>query len=128
MNSLPLASGRSQLRDLTGTRGFWLLLALVFFIYLPGIVAEPCLIDDVEMLAGVASTPTPSLTKVFIPGSAGGGYYRPLIHFSFLLDKSLWLLDTRVMHLENILFNLFAEPAGLSLLYSNYKTVYIVRR
>lgn len=109
MNPPPLAPGwcKSLIRRLSSAQGLWLPLTLTFFIYLPGISAEPCLVDDVEMLAAVSASPIPSPGEVFIPGSVGGGYYRPLLHLSFLWDKVLLSLNTRGMHLENILFHLF---------------------
>ena len=77
-----------------------LLAAAVLAIYYPTQFAEISLVDDAGVISGLLSCDHISLADVFIPRSAGGAYYRPLIVVSYLLDKRLWFLDERLMHFE----------------------------
>src|SRR6266568_1030350 len=75
----------------------------VFEIFLPSILAALCFVDDVQMFKGLLQMHDWNLKNVFTPG---GIYYRPLISLSFILDKEFWLLNERIMHLENVLLHL----------------------
>lgn len=83
-----------------------LLCILVLLIYYPAILAEISLIDDFDMVNAMMNTETMNFWDIFIPRSAGGGYYRPLLGLSQYIDRKLWLMDGSFMHLENILFHL----------------------
>src|SRR6266568_8847319 len=75
----------------------------VFEIFLPTILAGLCFVDDVQMFKGLLQMHDWNLKDVFTPG---GIYYRPLLSLSFILDKEFWLLNERVMHVENVLLHL----------------------
>lgn len=47
-----------------------------------------------------------TLKSIFLPHIVNGGYYRPLIGLSYYLDNTLWALDLRSMHLDNVLLHL----------------------
>jgi tetratricopeptide (TPR) repeat protein len=79
-----------------------LLVVLAFF---PSLFAEVCTVDDLDMYKWLMSS-APSFKDLFFPQASGGAYYRPLIGVSYLFDKYFWFLDTRLMHLDNILFHL----------------------
>ncbi len=76
----------------------------VFEIFLPSILAGLCFVDDVQMFKGLLQMHDWNLKNVFTPG---GLYYRPLLSLSFIMDKEFWLLNERVMHLENVFLHLF---------------------
>ena len=44
----------------------------------------------------------------FLPGAGGGLYYRPLLCLTYFIDKELWFMEGRFLHLENILLHLLA--------------------
>jgi len=73
-------------------------------VFSPSIFAELSTCDDFDMYHQIAGSEF-SLRSIFFPQSSGGGYYRPLIGISYLFDKYAWLLDIRLMHLDNILFH-----------------------
>jgi tetratricopeptide (TPR) repeat protein len=84
------------------------LTCVVFFIILafsPSLFAELCSVDDLDMYKWLMG-PTPTFKELFFPQASGGAYYRPLIGVSYLFDKYVWLLDIRLMHLDNLLFHL----------------------
>lgn len=83
-----------------------LLCLLVLVIFYPTLGAEVCLIDDQEMLNGMLNSGSLSLKNIFLPQIINGGYYRPLIGLSYYLDNTLWALDLRSMHLDNVLLHL----------------------
>lgn len=82
------------------------LAVIVLALYFPSISAEISLVDDRPMLDSLLNSDGLTLRDIFLPRSAGGGYYRPLIGLSFYLDRMLWLLDERMLHLENLLLHL----------------------
>ncbi len=79
---------------------------VVLAVYYPTIFAEVCLLDDVDMLNNLLNTQEFDIKGLFFPGSAEGGYYRPLIGLSFYLDRFIWFLSPEIMHFENILLHL----------------------
>ena len=83
-----------------------LLAAVVLGVFYPTVFAEFCIVDDVEMVNNLERMTSWSLKGVFTPGVAGGLYYRPLIHLSFIADKYVFGLDPVIMHLENIIIHL----------------------
>jgi hypothetical protein len=82
-----------------------LLAVVVGTVFSPAIFAELATVDDFDMYHQIADAEF-SFRSVFFPQSSGGAYYRPMIGISYLFDKYVWLLDTRLMHLDNIFFHL----------------------
>ena len=78
----------------------------IFCVFYPSLTAEICAVDDLGMYEWLATSP-PSFKDLFFPQASNGCYYRPLIGVSYLFDKYVWLMDTRLMHLDNILFHVF---------------------
>jgi hypothetical protein len=89
-------------------RGYQALLIcfVVLVVYYPTLSAEVCLLDDQSMLNDMLNAPPFDLKALFLPGSGGGGYYRPLIGLSYFFDRFAWGLSHEIMHFENILFHL----------------------
>ncbi len=79
---------------------------IIFAVFSPAVFGELITLDDLDTYNWIKSTDF-TLKELFFPASQHGAYYRPLIGTSYLVDKYVWMLDTRVMHLENILFHLF---------------------
>ena len=91
----------------TSSRKQLALIALITLaVFSPSIFADLCYIDDKEVYLWIEQSNF-SLLDLFLPRSQGGLYYRPLIGASYLFDKHVWMLDTRLMHLDNIVFHLF---------------------
>lgn len=78
---------------------------LVFAIFTPAIFGELITVDDLDMYNWLSSSEL-TFRDLFFPKEVGG-YYRPLIGVSYMLDKYVWFLDTRLMHFDNILFHIF---------------------
>jgi len=83
-----------------------LIVVVVFLVFSPSIFSELCTVDDVDAYKRIATRDF-SLVKLFFPNTSGAGYYRPMIGLSYFFDKYVWLLDTRLMHLDNIFFHIF---------------------
>lgn len=83
-----------------------LLCFLVLMIYYPTLTAEVSLVDDQEMLNGMFNSEPLSLKGVFLPQVEKGGYYRPFVGLSYYLDRVMWGLDVRSMHLDNVVMHL----------------------
>ncbi len=79
---------------------------VVFSVYFPSLNAEVSLVDDKDAIACIQDTESLAIKDIFIPRSKDGGYYRPLIGLAYYLDKSLWDMNIRSMHLDNILMHL----------------------
>lgn len=77
---------------------------LVVATFSPSIFAELATVDDFDAYHAIANSDF-SLKSLFFPQTAEGAYYRPMIGLSYLFDKHVWLLDTRLMHLDNIFFH-----------------------
>lgn len=80
-----------------------LLAVIVFGVYYPAIFAPLSLVDDPGLYQYLLNSDL-HLRELFVPG--GGGYYRPLLFVTFLMDKHLWGLEESFMHLDNILLHL----------------------
>ncbi|MEI7818159.1 MAG: hypothetical protein WCI45_13310, partial [Desulfuromonadales bacterium] len=98
------------------------IIAATLAVYYPTNFAEICLIDDYGAISYFFSEETFSLKSIFFPHSADGGYYRPLIMLSYILDKQLWFLHERLMHFESILAHLVN---GLLVYYICREAVYL---
>ena len=83
-----------------------LAIAVIFAVYYPTLFAELCLVDDYGAMVYWLSQEKFSFKDIFFPNSAGGGYYRPLIALSYVLDKQLWFLHERLMHFESVVAHL----------------------
>ncbi|HEY3308657.1 MAG TPA: hypothetical protein VGJ93_09405 [Desulfuromonadaceae bacterium] len=83
-----------------------LLCFLVLLFFYPTLRAEVCLVDDQVVLTDLFNSGLSSLKDIFLPQGEKGGYYRPFIGLSYYLDKVVWDLDVRSMHLDNILMHL----------------------
>lgn len=79
---------------------------IILAVFLPAVFGELITLDDLDTYNWIKSTNF-TLKELFFPNSQYGAYYRPLIGVSYLVDKYFWMLDTRLMHLENILFHIF---------------------
>lgn len=78
----------------------------VLSLYYVTIFSEISLLDDRDAIIGLLDIEHVDLKSVFLPKSVNGGYYRPLIAISYLIDKFVWGLEPRIMHFENIIFHL----------------------
>ena len=78
---------------------------LVFSVFTPAIFGELITVDDLDMYNWLSSSEF-TFKEFFFPKQVGG-YYRPLIGVSYMFDKYVWFLDTRLMHLDNIIFHIF---------------------
>jgi len=81
----------------------YLLFSIVLMAYFPAIKNPICSIDDIFIVEAFGVNGSMSLLDVFRPGR--GFYYRPLVNFSYYIDKVLWGLDPSFMHLGNILLH-----------------------
>jgi hypothetical protein len=82
-----------------------LLIAIPLIVFYPAVFAEISLVDDSTAFQGIMNSDDFSLRGIFIPKVAGGGYYRPFIGLSYYADKMLWFMDSKAMHLDNILMH-----------------------
>jgi|GEM_PF-4456652 len=80
--------------------------AFLFLTYLPLISAGASLLDDIALIKGVQASADLGFKAIFFPDPERIVYYRPLVMASFCLSGMLWNLDTRAMHMENLLFHL----------------------
>jgi tetratricopeptide (TPR) repeat protein len=94
------------MKKLSTTYQILLIIATALAVYYPTNFAEICLVDDYGVMLYFFSEETFSLKDIFFPHSAGGGYYRPLIMLSYILDKQLWFLHERLMHFESVVAHL----------------------
>lgn len=84
----------------------FLLAIFILILFAPSISGEISIVDDRLMIDSILNDSSFSLKQIFFPQIYDAGYYRPLIGLSYYLDKELWLLDGRMMHLENVLLHL----------------------
>lgn len=84
----------------------FILSILVLSIYYPTLNAEVSLVDDKDAITAIDTAETLSMQDIFLPRIKNGGYYRPLIGVAYYLDKSLWGMNIRAMHLDNIFMHL----------------------
>jgi hypothetical protein len=83
-----------------------LLTFFIFVVFSPSLFAELCAVDDLDVYNWLSNADL-TLKALFFPQSSDGFYYRPLIGVSYLFDQKIWFLNTRLMHLDNIVFHLF---------------------
>jgi len=87
---------------------FLLLTITILVVFSPTIHAEVSLIDDFDMLNWLHQVDLDftHIQQILFPGGNHGGYYRPLVGISYLLDKYFLNIDPLFMHLEGIFFHL----------------------
>lgn len=73
-------------------------------IYYPSIFGVINSVDDADMVNNLMNMESINWDGLFLPG-ASLKYYRPVLYFTFILDRFLWLCEASFMHLENILFH-----------------------
>jgi len=78
----------------------------VLAVFYPTQFADISLVDDMGALSEFFSNDTVSLHGIFFPHATDGGYYRPLIGLSYLIDKKFWFLQQELMHFEGVLAHL----------------------
>jgi len=78
---------------------------MVSLVYSPAFRAEPCLLDDVEMLKRMQSDARLDVESFLPPNFAQLSYYRPLIGVSYWSAQILWHANPQVMHVENVVFH-----------------------
>ncbi|MBC7949125.1 MAG: hypothetical protein H7Y42_14670, partial [Chitinophagaceae bacterium] len=83
-----------------------LIIVVVLGIFYPTIFSEISLLDDIDMVKCLFNLDKLDIRELFFPRNHQGGYYRPLIGVSFLIDKFVWGLESKIMHFENILLHL----------------------
>ena len=83
-----------------------ILTIVVFSIYFPSLNAEISLVDDKDAVTSIHNAETFAIKDIFFPRVKDGGYYRPLVGVAYYLDKSFWDMNTRSMHLDNIIMHL----------------------
>lgn len=83
-----------------------LLCFVVFSIYYVAMFSEICLLDDRDAVIALSKIEQVDLKSLFLPHSAKGEYYRPLIGIFYALDRFVYDLDPKIMHFENIIFHL----------------------
>ena len=89
--------------------------------YYSAMFAEVSILDDQDMINGLLNTQTFDIKGLFLPRSAGGGYYRPLIGLSYLIDRFAWFAQAEIMHFENVLLHLINSL----LVYATGRTLFI---
>ena len=83
-----------------------LLVIVVIGLYFPTSSAEVSLVDDQDAITKIYNSDSISIKEIFLPRSFDGGYYRPLIGLNYYMDKMMWGMDIRSMHIENIMMHL----------------------
>lgn len=83
-----------------------LLIVWVLTIFYRTQFADVSLIDDCGALNGFLTQEHFTLKEFFFPRTDNGAYYRPLIGISYWIDKELWFLGAKNLHLESILGHL----------------------
>lgn len=80
-----------------------LLLFVVLGIYYPTLFSGFNTVDDLKLVNRMLNMESFSFWQRLRPGSSF--YYRPLLIWTFYLDKQLWGLDASFMHLGNMLLH-----------------------
>ncbi|MGE3549001.1 MAG: glycosyltransferase family 39 protein [Geobacter sp.] len=83
-----------------------LIVIAVLALYYPAIFAEVSILDDREAITNLFNLDSFDIGSMFFPRATDGGYYRPFLGISYLIDRFWWFLDPHIMHFENILMHL----------------------
>src|ERR1035438_10213311 len=77
----------------------------VFSVYYITVFSELCIVDDAPVMFDLFNSDGLSLKQIFIPRMVNGGYYRPLVPLSFVMNLHMWGLDNTMLHMENVLLH-----------------------
>lgn len=80
------------------------LLLVTFGLYYPVVFAPFNSVDDWNMLESLVNAGDITLVDLLFP-SGTGYYYRPLLYYTFVLDRNLWGMQESIMHFENIVLH-----------------------
>ncbi len=83
--------------------GIWCFV-FIFFIYFFFLSNKFNSIDDKKCFKNLICSSTPSLSSCFFP-SKSPYYYRPILFFSYIMDKKINQCSPYVMHLENVVIH-----------------------
>lgn len=101
----PLCESReSNVNGLRIPYAILFLMIVTLGIYYPVIFAPFNSVDDWNMLESLLNSGEISFRDILFPNSTGY-YYRPLLYYTFVLDRDLWGLQENIMHLENIIIH-----------------------
>ena len=75
----------------------------VVLVYYSALFTPLCLLDDSRLIFFDVADAKPGQILALL--FSGGGYYRPLIGITFVLDNYFWLLQESFLHLENVLLH-----------------------
>lgn len=88
---------------LSRTYQILILCSVILVVYYSALFSPICFIDDNKIiLYDAADTRLDQLFSILL---SGGGYYRPLLFMTFVVDNYLWLLQESFMHLENVILH-----------------------
>jgi hypothetical protein len=82
-----------------------LVIIAVFSVYYMSIFAELCAVDDSSVMLEFFNAKDTSFMQIFMPRVVEGGYYRPLIPLSYLINLRIWDLNNSMLHMENVLLH-----------------------
>lgn len=85
---------------------YCVIIIAVLSVYYFTMFAEISLLDDRDAISGLLNLESYDLKAVFFPMAKDGGYYRPFIGLSYIIDRFWWFLDPKIMHFENVVMHL----------------------
>ncbi|MFN3739513.1 MAG: glycosyltransferase family 39 protein [Thermodesulfovibrionales bacterium] len=86
----------------------WIVLPItIILLYYSSLFSELCIIDDDTLINSLRGVKGLDFKALFIPDADRGGYYRPVLMLSFILERHLHDLHLPFMHLMNILLHSF---------------------
>lgn len=91
---------RSKLLNLS------ILLLFLLIAFSPSLHNNITLVDDPQLLEHLRKSMALDLKAILLPGSSSGLYYRPMMELSYLIDKHIFFLDIKLMHLHNLLLHI----------------------
>ncbi len=85
-----------------------LVCAVILCAFYPTLFAEISLVDDIKTIQWMLNVKFDlrAIGEILLPRSSHGGYYRPVVILSFLLDQYLWNGSAALMHFEGVLSHL----------------------
>lgn len=83
-----------------------LIFIIVLCLYYPAIFSEISVLDDRDAIASLSGLRSYDIASLFISDAKDGGYYRPFLGISYLIDRFWWDLNPVIMHFENVLLHL----------------------
>ena len=87
------------------TRSYQLIIlcGVALAVYYSVLFAPICFVDDNKLV--YFDLPDSRMQDILRVLFSGGGYYRPLLFVTFIIDNYLWMLHESFMHLENVLLH-----------------------